>query len=121
MSCASARRAPGRSRTRLPRAIGRPPIVTLSVSGDTEASASGSHQGAVSPASVSTGGSAAGRGDPPGNRSVPCRRARTCGSIESTRSSSAAARGSVARASAFSSSDSAIVRSVRISSISVPS
>src|SRR5262249_27257588 len=40
MSCASARRAPGRSRTRLPRATGWPPMVTLSVSGDTDASAS---------------------------------------------------------------------------------
>src|SRR5208337_365201 len=45
MSCASARRAPGRSRTRLPRPICWPPMVTVSVSGETEASASGSHQG----------------------------------------------------------------------------
>src|SRR4029077_498254 len=61
MSCASVRRAPSRSRTRLPRAIAPRTIRALWVSGYTEASASGSHHGTdVSPASVSTGGSAAG-------------------------------------------------------------
>ena len=54
-------------------------------------------------------------------RIVPCSCAMVGASIASTRSISAAARGSVARASSFSSSDSASVRSVRISSISVPS
>ena len=45
MSCASLRRTPGRSVTRLPRAIRRPGAVMASVSGETEASAAGSHQG----------------------------------------------------------------------------
>src|SRR6185437_13950874 len=47
MSWASARRAPGRSTTRLPRLTSRPPMMTVSVSGDTEASASGFHHGAA--------------------------------------------------------------------------
>ena len=101
MSCASARRAPGRSRTRLPLATATPPTSTRSVSGDTEASAAGSHHGA-----------AAGRCRPPAR--LPARRAdsgsRRAGGRASpaawlsTRSMIAAARGSVARASRFSSS-----------------
>src|SRR6185437_6491968 len=45
MSCASARRAPGRILTLLPRATRTPATSTWSVSGETEVSAPGSHQG----------------------------------------------------------------------------
>ena len=54
-------------------------------------------------------------------RIAPCRRSQISGGIASTASTTAAARGSVARASAFSSSVSTSVRRLRISSISVPS
>ena len=52
---------------------------------------------------------------------APCSRSIISGGSPSSRSISSAARGSVARASRFSSSVSASVRSVRISSISVAS
>ena len=56
MSWASERPAPGRRTTRLPRATSTPLMGTLSVSGDTLASAAGFHQG--TPSSVpGTGGS----------------------------------------------------------------
>ena len=55
------------------------------------------------------------------SRMVPCRRAHTSGAMSSMRSTIAAARGSVPRASAFSSSVRVSTRSARISSISVAS
>ena len=52
---------------------------------------------------------------------IPCRRCSSWGESPSQRSMIAAARGSVARAAAFSSSVRVITRRVRISSISVAS
>ena len=63
------------------------------------------------------------RGSPRGRseRTAPCRRSQTSGGRPSHRSTIAAARGSVPRASAFSSSVRVRTRSARISSISVAS
>ena len=123
MSCASARRGrvagdpaalapPGRRRSRC-----RSP-------GSTEASAPGSHQGFV----VKTGASS--RPDVRGRCPAAPRAERADRAVQpfeqlgrhaSTRSMISAARGSVARASRFSSSVSVSVRRLRISSISVAS
>ena len=121
MSWASARRDPGRRITRLPRATRWPAMSTESVPGDTDASASGSHQGTdgsygrraerlgsgtKASRPKASGSAAAGRRSPEAtgrsDRIVPCSRSMVGASIASTRSISAAARGSVARAAAFS-------------------
>ena len=94
-SCTSPPR-PGRSTTRLPFATGVVPTSTESVSGSTASSCS--HHGGRS------GGCSAGLSAPIGrsDRIAPCRRSRISGGIASTASMIPAARGSVARASAFS-------------------
>ncbi len=111
-SWASARRD-GRRRTREPLPTLTPATERVSVHGSTEASTLGSHHGRGSPSgSVALGCTA---------RTAPCSRAHISSGMLSQRSMMAAARGSVARASAFSSSVRVSTRRARISSISVAS
>jgi len=92
-----------------------PPTHVVSVQGSTLASTAGSHHGSTSgwvSVAPATG---------PIERTAPCRRSQTSGGISSHRSTIAAARRSVPRASAFSSSVRVSTRRARISSISVAS
>ena len=84
-------------------------MTTLSVSGCTLSSVAGSHQG-TSPVSKSVPTSCRAVETRCGSRSTPCRSRSVSGVIWSQRSMMAAARGSVARASAFSASVIVITR-----------
>ncbi len=99
-----ARRRPGRGRssTRLPLATGVPPTRTESVSGSTEASAPGPTTARRSRRRRRPGRRGRRRrraGAAAAMRIAPCRRSQISGGIASTASTTAAARGSVARAS----------------------
>ena len=118
-SCASARRD-GLRRTRVPLVTSTPPIrITVSVQGSNAASTAApttARDGSTS-ARRRSGAASIGRSE----RTAPCSRAQISGGMSSQRSTIAAARGSVPRASAFSSSVSVSTRRARISSISVAS
>ena len=110
----AARRAQRARWCRVPRPRRRRPP-RVSVHGSTAASTPGSHHGTAPRRRVRR------RQPARSARMVPCRRSHTSGGMSSQRSTIAAARGSVPRASAFSSSVRVRTRSARISSISVAS
>ena len=114
--------AAAQSRTRLPLATGTPSTSTESVSGSTDASAAGSHQGASRAIASAAGASGDDLRSPAaGSGSVPCSRSSSSGGMASTGRGSRAPGRRWPAPARFSSSVSVIVRSVRISSISVPS